>query len=426
MAETIITAINMGSSEISVAIALLNENKKLEIKGKGIVTSDGIEKGIVKDLPLTAESIQKAIKIAEKQSDVEVENIFVGISGQHIICQETVGRISLATDNQPCEINHSHIIAAINDGKNSIKTSANIEKYEILECLPLFYEIDKQDAIKNPIGMSGFSMKVHLKIILADATHIRNIKKCFELAGIKKEPTILLGALATADMVMNDDERKLGCALLDIGEGTTDIVIFQQSLFLSYLCVSMGGGLVSNDLASGLRTPPSSAEIIKIEHGNVLPSTVKAEKQIEVDGIGGRQPIKRPLSWISQIIQIRVKDIIDTCYKDMLAVYPDLDRLNAGLILTGGTAMLENIHLMIEDKNGFNLPCKVAVPDTKGFSGSLQQLDNSRYVQLIAIFSYAIKSGSLEKQPEKKTIMFEQVGSNIKNNILKIFKKINF
>jgi len=422
MTDKIITAINLGSYQISVAIALLDENNKLEIKGTGFAPSRGIENGLVKDIPSTAEDIQHAINEAKNKAGYEIDNIFVGISGEHIISKDAIGRISLAIDNKPSEINESHITSAINDGRNSIKINTHNERYEVLDWIPQFFEIDeKHIIIANPIKMSGYSMKVHLKVILADSDQLRHIRKAFETAGIKKEPKIILGSLALTDVVTNDDERRLGCAIIDIGEGTSDITIYHQSYFMNYICVPKGGGIISTDLANGLRTPPLVAENLKIEYGNALPSTVKAEQQIDVEGVGGRPSVKRPLNWISQIIQTRVTDILDSCYKDILSEFPNLDRLNAGVVLTGGTAMLTNIQYMIEDKNSFNLPCKIAYPDCKMFSGSMHQLDIPRYASLIGLLYYACKKGNLNDYNKNKSINISKISKKIKDILNKMF-----
>ena len=419
MSGKIITAIDLGSSQISVVIAALNDNKKFEIKGFAAVEAKGIENGLVKDLQKASESISAALNKAKKAAEIEINNLFVAISGQHIVSKEAIGRISIANDSQPCEINETHITSVINDAKNSVKMNSNAEKLEILDWIPQVYEIDNQPGITNPIGMSGFSLKAHLKFVQAEQNHVRNIRKALEMAIPKVEPKIVVGALAAADVVSNEDERMLGCVILDIGEGTTDIVIYQKSFFVKYLCLPKGGEAITSDLAVGLRTPPIMAEDIKIEHGNALPATISSDQIIDVEGIGGRASQKRSLTWIAQLTQTRAKDILDNCYKEILANFEELDSLNAGVVLTGGTALLNNIQFLVEDPNGFNLPCKIAYPDCKGISGATSQLDNPRYSSLIGILNYAVKSGKIDDRTPGKIIDPGQVYKKIKDSFKK-------
>jgi len=421
MSEKIITAIDLGSSKISVIIALLHEKDRLEIKGVGVFESKGIENGLVKDLQATAESIKKAVEIAEEQSGLKVENIFVAISGQHIKSRKASGRISIAIGNQSNEIDNDHIELVINDAKNSIKREAGGDKFEILHCIPQVYDIDNQTGILNPIGMSGYSLTIHTNIILAETTHLRNIRKAFQM-GELDIPIIVLGSIATAEAAINEDERRLGCLVIDIGEGTSELTIYQNSYLKTYMCVPRGGSLITHDIAIGLRTPPNFAENLKIEQGNAIPSTVDPKKVLEIESIGGRASQKVPLTLISDVINIRIKEILDTCYKDILSEFTRLDTLTAGVVLTGGTALINNIHLLVEDKNGFNLPCKIAYPDMRKLSGAVSRIDSPDYTCVIGLLYYIIKNETLKNtKPTKKS---KANGEGVSNFFKNIKKKI--
>ena len=423
MSEKIITAIDLGSSKICVIIASLQEKDRLEIKGVGEVESKGIENGLVKDLQATAESIKKAVQIAEEQSGLEIENIFVAISGQHIKSKKASGRISIAIGNQSCEINNTHIDQAINDAKNSIKRESGSDKFEILHCIPQMYDIDSQTGILNPIGMSGYSLTIHTNIILAESTHLRNIRKAFEM-GELGTPYVVLGSIATTEAVVSEDERRLGCVIIDIGEGTSELTIYQNSYLKTYMCVPRGGALVTHDIAIGLRTPPNSAENIKIEFGNAVPITVDPNKTIEVESIGGRASQKIPLSLITDVINNRIKEILDACYKDILSEFTRLDSLTAGVVLTGGSSLITNIHLLVEDKNGFNLPCRIAYPDMRKISGAVSRIDSPNYTCVIGLLYYAVKNESV-KNSKSKQKKKQQSNTDISNFFKKIIKKIS-
>ena len=423
MTEKIITAVDLGSSKICVVIAALHDNNKYELKGYGISESKGIENGLVRDLQRTAESIIQAVIQAEEQAGIAAENVFVGVSGQHIRTKNTEGRVSVAVGNQPGEIDQSNIEAVINDAINTLKRDGSSERMEILHCIPQIYDIDSQKGIINPIGMSGFSITVHTHIILAETTHIKNIKRAFEMANISKI-SVVLGAIATAEAITNDDEKRLGCIVLDIGEGTSDLMIFQNSYLKSFLSIPKGGSLITHDLAIGLRTPPMAAENLKIDFGNALPNTISADAMVEIQGIGGRSNQKKPHSLISEIIQIRLNEILDSCYRDLLTEFNRLDSLTAGLILTGGTSLIKNIQYLIEDENGFNLPCRIAYPETRKLSGAISRFEDPRYSTVIGILYYAMdkKGTSTNKSRKPKD---NKITKNISNFFKKTFSKIS-
>ncbi len=415
MKEKIITAIDLGSSKTCAVIASLQENNKLAVKGIGVCDSIGIDSGLVRDLQATAESIKKAVEIAEEQAGIQADNLVTAISGQHILGKNAIGRVSVANGSQASEIEQNHIDSVINDAKNSIKMQAGTEHLEILHCIPQVFDIDSQKGILNPIGMTGFSMTVHTYLILAEANHLRNIRKAFEMAGFD-EPVIVLGSIATAEAVTNEDEKRLGCIVLDIGGGTSDITIFQNACLMMNICVPKGGKLLTKDLAIGLRTPPKFAEELKLEYGNAMASTVDPAATVLIEGIGGRSSVTKSLSLIAEISQIRTKDILETCYKSILAEFPYLDTLTAGMIITGGTAAIKNINFQVEDV--FNLPCKIGIPSLSRFTGAVSHLELPEYSSVIGLLYYAIKN---ERLSVKKHQSFDY--SNTLNNIFKSIKK---
>ena len=423
MNEKIITAVDLGSSKICVVIAALHENDKFEIKGYGTADSKGIDNGLVRDLQSTAQAVSSAVEMAETQANQKAENVFVAISGQHIRTKNTEGKVSVAVGSQPGEIDSDNIEAVINDAKNSLKRDASSDRMEILHCIPKTYDIDSLKGILNPIGMSGFSITVHTLIILAETSHVKNIKKVCEMANISN-PTIVLGAIATALAVINEDEKKLGCVVLDIGEGTSDLTVFYGSYLKSFISIPKGGGLITHDLAIGLKTPHTAAENLKIDYGRIYNGTNKTDTSIEIAGIGGKANHKKPLSLISDVIQIRLKEILESCYKSILPEFSNLDSLTAGMIITGGTALIKNIHLLIEDEKGFNMPCRVAFPDTRKLSGAISRFDDPRYSTVIGVLYYAMeRKGTVTKSTNKKRNglrFFEQISNISKKVITKI------
>jgi len=420
MTEKTITAIDLGSTKITTIIALLYENHKIEIKGIGTADSQGIESGVVRDIQKTTEAIRNSIDIAEKQAHRTAENVHVAVSGTHISSRNATGKISIAAANQPTEVDDTHILSVINDAKNSVRSRANTPGLEVVHCIPQLYDVDTQKGISNPIGLTGYSLNVHALLILAEENHLRNIRKAFEKANVPAI-TIILGAVATASAVVTDDELRLGCIMMDIGGGTADMLIYKNYCIHKYLCYPKGGIILSKDLEFGLLTTTKCAESLKIEYGDAMPPTTNAQATTDVEGIGGRQSQTKPVTLIAQIVQDRIKEILDACYNQILTEYPTMESLTAGVVLTGGTALLKNIHNLVEDETVFNLPCRVAYPATPKITGPVSKVDNPAFACAIGTLFYIAKNNPTAEPPSKKIV---DISKNANEFLKTIINKI--
>ncbi|HPT72705.1 MAG TPA: cell division protein FtsA [Candidatus Cloacimonadota bacterium] len=396
MSKFIITALDIGTSKICAVIASYVEDAKLEVKGIGWSESDGLDKGVVKDIQTASESIRKAIEDAESQARCNAENIFMGITGEHIRSINTIGRISISgpLGNEPSEIQQEHVDQVLEDAKKSIRIQKGMERLEILHAIPQFYEIDGQDSIQNPINMSGFHLTAHVNIILADITAIRNLKKCVELAGYEVDD-VVLEHVACSMAVLTDIEKNLGCVLIDLGGGTSDISIFYQNSLFSTYVVPAGGNNITNDLAIGLRTTPKFAEYLKIEYGNCQAQTVDENQEVIVEGISGRSSTSQKTRHIAMIIQHRMDEILAQCYRTAIQNYLP-DRLTAGVVLTGGSALIKNTADLAVGI--FDLPVKIGYPDISKLSGPISRMEDPQYSTVIGLLYYAMEQDFNLKQ----------------------------
>ncbi len=396
MSKYIITALDIGTTKICAVIASYTEDSKLEVKGIGWSESEGIDKGVVKDIQAASESIRKALEDAETQSKCNADNIFMGITGEHIRSINTIGRISISGSlgNEPSEIQQEHVTQVLDDAKKSIRIQKGMERLEILHGIPQFYEIDGQDSIQNPINMSGFHLTAHVNIILADITAIRNLKKCVEIAGYEINE-IVLEHLACSLSILTDVEKKLGCVLIDLGGGTSDISIFYQNSLYSTYVVPTGGNNVTNDLAIGLRTTPKFAEYLKIEYGDCQSQSVDENQEVIVEGISGRSSTSQKTRHIAMIIQHRMDEILSQCYKAAVQNYLP-DRLTAGVVLTGGGSLIKNTSDLATTI--FNLPVKIGRPDTSKLSGPVSRMEDPQYATVIGLLYYAMDNDLFFKQ----------------------------
>jgi len=418
MKQSILTALDIGSSFVRCIIAKEVGDGRLEILGIGETPSDGIERGIVKDIQALSGCVAKAISEAETAAKTNAANIFCNITGEHIRTHIGDGRISIPTEspNEPGEITQEHVDQVIGDAKNSVKIQKGLERFRILHGIPHNFVIDNQDDIHNPINMNGFHLIAKVYAILSELTPLRNLSKCIELAGYNIEPdNFILNHIALSESVLSDDEKRLGALVLDIGGGTCDLAIYSRGSLEKVLVVPMAGKSITEDLAIGLKTTLDNAEYVKTEYGNALASSVDQSIEIDVDGISGRAASRKTQFLVSHVIQHRVEEMLALCYTKAKDFYtPEL--VTAGIVLCGGTANLINIDTVLSE--AFNLHVKVATPDLSRLNGMISRLEDPAYATAIGILYHAMNQ---DMEPSSKSFHL----SNLKaNKFVDKFKKI--
>jgi len=382
-----ITAVDIGTTKICVIIAKVGEDNKMEVKGISVGPSDGLVNGIVVDMMKASKSIKEAISEAEEMAEMQAKNIFVGIAGDHIKSQNTLGRISLTTGSEPCEINQDHVENVITNSKNNVKIQQGNERLDIIHAIPQYYEIDGQEGIMNPVNMSGFNLSAYVHIVMADINTLRNISRCVEIAGYKVNDTFL-EPLASSHAVLNEVEKNLGSILIDIGGGTTDIAVFYKGSIRFSGVIPLGGTNITQDLSIGLHTSPSNAESIKINMGNSIASEVSDNSIIEIEGIGGREAKKKKLRYVVDIIEARMREILEGSYR-ILNEHHELKLITAGLTITGGASLLLNSDALAEEI--FNMSTKIGYPDLSRLNGPIDRLNNPKFATTVGILYHVME-----------------------------------
>lgn len=409
MKSRVITALDIGSSNVRTAIVRTKKDGALELLGLGQAISDGIDKGVVKDIQALSGSISKSIKEAEKKAETSADNIYTNITGEHIKTQLGDGRIAIPGESadEPGEILPEHLEQVINDAKNSVKIQKGYERHRILHGLPHDYIIDSQDDIRNPLNMNGFHLTAKVLTILGDLTPIRNITKCIELAGYDMPAeNFVLNHVALSHSILSEDERRLGAIIMDIGGGACDISIYDRGTLEDIFMIPMAGTSITEDLAILLKTTLSNAEYIKTQFGNAVSDTVAEELEIEVEGISGRAGSKRKQKQVSKIIQHRVEEMLNLVYNECKDYYtPEL--VTAGIILSGGSAKLEKIDLAIHQS--FNMQVKIAHPDLSRFVSDAHVLDHPAFATLVGMLYYAM---DIHQETPSRGIDLSKLGTN--------------
>ena len=350
--EATIAGLDVGTTKICAIIAEMTPSGQTDIIGLGQSPSRGLRKGVVVNIDSTVEAIKKAVQDAELMAGVEVGSVYTGIAGGHIRGINSRGVIAVSGKSK--EVAQGDIDRAI-DAARAVHIPPD---REVIHVLPQTFTVDDQDGIREPLGMSGVRLEVEVHIVTGAVTSVQNVIKSVNRAGLTVRD-IVLQPLASADAVVMPDERELGVILIDIGGGTTDVALFRDGAIWHTSVLALGGDHITNDIAVGLRTPTYEAEELKKRHGAALTALVREDETIEVPSIGGRKPRVLSRQLLSEIIQPRAEEIFTLAARE-IARAGLADTATAGVVVTGGSALMEGIPELAEQV--FDLPVRRGHP----------------------------------------------------------------
>lgn len=388
-----IVGLDIGTKKVAAIIGEITENKKIEIIGIGTAESRGLRKGVVVNLDATVDAIKKAQEEAELMAGVEINSAFVGISGAHIKSFNSRGVIAVSSKNR--EISREDIHRVIDQSK---AVSIPPDR-EIIHIIPQEFLVDEQDGIKDPLGMNGIKLEVNVHIITSANTSVQNLKTCIGRAGIEIEQ-IVLNQIAASTAILSHDEMELGVGLIDIGGGTTEISIFERGSLWYTSIIPIGGDNFTNDIAVGLRTPIPEAEKIKKKFGCVSSPILDEQDTIEVPSVGsGKKSRVLSRQLLADIIQPRAEEIFRLVDNDVKRMGYEKS-LNSGIVLTGGTALLEGLEEAAEQI--FDLPVRRG--DPSGIGGLVDRVNTPDYATAVGLILYGYnqwKEKGLSKERQK-------------------------
>lgn len=375
-----IVGFDIGTKKITAIIGEIAEDKKIEIIGIGTAESRGLRKGVVVNLDATVSAIKKAQEEAELMAGVEIDSAFIGLSGAHIKSFNSRGVIAVSGKNR--EISREDIKRVIDQSK---AVSIPPDR-EIIHIIPQEFVVDDQDGIKDPLGMSGIKLEVNVHIVTGANTSVQNLRTCLTRAGIEIQ-AIILNQIATSASVLTHDEMELGVGLIDIGGGTTEIAIFERGSLWYTSVIPIGGDNFTNDIAVGLRTPIPEAEKIKKKFGCVISPLSDEQETIEVPSVGrGKKPRVLSRQLLADIIQPRAEEIFRLVDNDIKRMGYEKS-LNSGIVLTGGTALLEGLEEVAESV--FDLPVRRGEPS--GIGGLVDRVNTPDYATSVGLILHGYK-----------------------------------
>jgi len=374
-ADHMIAGLDLGTTKVCAIVGEVKDGGMIDIAGIGISPSHGLAKGVVVNIESTVESIRKAVREAEQMAGVEIRAVYVGISGEHIKGVESKGVAAIKSR----EVGHADVARAIDTAR-----SINIPgTQQILHVLPQEFIIDDLEGIKDPHGMSGTRLDVKVHIITGAVTAIQNIVKSCSRAGLHVIGDPVLQPLASSQAVLTPEEMEIGVAVVDIGGGTTDMAIFREGSLCYTGVIPVGGNLVTSDITVGLRTPTSEAEKIKIKYGCALASLVRHEEMIEVPTTGGRPPRLLSRQILCEIIEPRVAELFELVQQRLRSTGSE-DLIASGIVLTGGTSLMEGMQDAAEKYLG--MPVRRGTP--RNISGLTNVVNSPVYATGVGLVLY--------------------------------------
>src|SRR5690606_23861993 len=347
--ESIAVGLDIGTTKIVAMVGKRNEYGKLEILGIGNAKSLGVKRGVVNNITQTIQSIQYAVAQASAEAGCKINDVVLGIAGQHI---RSIHHQEYITRDKPdmviSELDIDKLIA-------QVQKLNMLPGEEIIHVLPQEFKVDEEGGIKEPIGMYGRRLEASFHVVVGQSASIRNAGRCvkdsgLELSGLTLEP------LASADSVLSHEEKEAGVALIDIGGGTTDLAIFKDGIIRHTAVIPFGGNVITEDIKEGCSIIEKQAEQLKIRFGSAWPGENKDNEIVSIPGLRGQEAKEISLKNLSKIIHARVVEIIDMVFSEIKAYGYDNPRkkLIAGIVLTGGGSELKHIKQLVEYITGID------------------------------------------------------------------------
>jgi len=391
--EEYMIGLDIGTTKISVMIGRKNKYGKLEILGTGRAVSNGVSRGIVANIDKTVDSIKEAIREAKKKSGIEINEVFVGIAGQHIKSLQHRGE--LVRDNIEIEIEKTDIDKL----KSNMFKLITIPGEEVIHVIPQEYTVDGEDGIQDPKGMAGVKLEANFHVITAQVGAVRNIIRCVEKSGlIPKE--LVLEPFASAVATLDDDELREGVALVDIGGGTTDVAIFLDNIIRHTAVIPFGGNVITKDIKTGLSILEKQAELLKIKFGSAMYTEDQENVMVSIPGLRGREPKEIAVKNLSEIIGARYKEIIDLVYHQ-IKVSGYENKLMTGIVITGGGAQIRNLKQLVAFVTGKET--RIGYPNEHLGSESKDTVVSPMYATGVGLVMKGFEHAEYTNVPSKRT-----------------------
>ena len=393
--KNIAVGLDIGTTKIVAMVGKEDAYGKIEVLGTGKARSLGVHRGVVNNITQTIQSIQEAVDQAEAASGEKIENVIVGIAGQHIRSLHHSDYIT--RPNSDKVIDEEDIERLI----NQVYKLVMLPGEEIIHVLPQDFKVDGQAEIKTPIGMYGGRLEANFHVVVGQVSSIRNIGRCIKSAGLQLG-SITLEPLASADAVLSQEEKEAGVALIDIGGGTTDLAIFKDGIIRHTSVISFGGNVITEDIKEGCSIIEKQAELLKTKFGSAWLGENKDNEIVSIPGLRGREPKEITLKNLSRIIHARVVEIIEQIFLEIknYGHEESKKKLIAGIVLTGGGAQLKHIKQLVEYITGMDT--RIGYPNEHLASNSDPELSSPLYATVVGLLMKGLKENEKRERFQRQ------------------------
>jgi len=397
--KDLIVGLDIGTSKIVTIVAEVKPEGTLEVIGVGMHESSGMKKGMVVNIDATVAAIQRSLGDAELMADCKIREVYTGIAGGHIRSSNANGMVKIK-DKEVMQADIDRVV----ETASSISLPGDQQMLHILE---QEFSIDGQEGIKKPLGMSGMRLEVEVHIVTGAVAAVQNILKCVHRCGLEMNQMILQ-PLASSRAVLADDEKDLGVCLVDIGGGTTDVVIFTGGAIRHTAVIPIAGDQITNDIAMALRTPTKDAEDIKIKYGCAL-RQLADDAPIEVPGVGERGARTLSRQTLADVIEPRVEELYSLVQAELRrSGFEDL--MSSGIVLTGGSSAMSGMVELAEEV--FHLPVRLGLPRYVG--GLSDVVKTPRFATGVGLLLYGLEQQQKHEVTRLQSGSFKDVMGRMK------------
>ncbi|HXV87407.1 MAG TPA: cell division protein FtsA [Gemmatimonadales bacterium] len=379
--DRLVAGLDLGSTKTCAVIAEATGDARVpgaKILGVGVARATGVRRGVVRDIEETTRSIVQAFRDAERMAGVQVPSVFCGIAGEHVAARTSTGLASVTGD----EITRADV-----DRVDDVARAVTLGRdHELLHHIPQEYKVDNQGGISDPVGMTGLRLEVEMYLVSVQSTAAQNLRKSVERAGYRVAE-LVLEPLAGALAVLTEEEKELGCALVELGGGSTNVAIFRDGKIRHIASLRFAGAHVTSDLVQGLGITQADAERLKERHGVAYMSLVDPEETIELPSTPGQGPRHAKRELIAHIIHQRLDEVFGLVMRELTETGM-VDRLPAGVVLTGGGAQLPGVVELARDV--FACPARLGIPG-RWISGLVDSVQAPRYTVPTGLVLFAAR-----------------------------------
>tara|TARA_B110000977_G_C11076327_1_gene491348 strand:+ start:994 stop:2313 length:1320 start_codon:yes stop_codon:yes gene_type:complete len=398
--SNISVGLDIGTTKIVAMVGNKNEFNKVEILGIGKSKSLGVHRGVVNNITQTIQSIQQAIDEAKAISGEEIDEVVVGIAGQHI---RSLQHSDYITRSNPEDVIGQEDVELL---IQQVYKLVMLPGEEIIHVLPQEFKVDGQAEIKEPIGMYGGRLEANFHVVVGQVSSIKNIGRCIKSAGLSMG-NITLEPLASSEAVLSQEEKEAGVALIDIGGGTTDLAIFKDGIIRHTAVIPFGGNVITEDIKEGCSIIEKQAELLKVKFGSAWPGENRDSEIVSIPGLRGRDPKEISLKTLSKIINARVVEIIEQVYLEIKNYGHDEQKkkLIGGVVLTGGGSQLKHLKQLVEYITGMDT--RIGYP-SEHLAGDTESSETSpMYATAVGLLMNALEHKKAVVQEEPTAVESE-------------------